>query len=419
MEDLVLSGELRVPLQFLTSLGIGLLLGLQRERTPGAKAGLRTFALVAMFGTMTSLIMDAAESAWFGAAGLLLVGLMIISAYHGEKPETDSGTTTIIALLLCYGLGAMVWYDRSQLAVSIAIVATVLLQFKTELHGLTARLSQGDVSSILQFAVLTFIILPLLPDKGIGPYAVLNPYHIWLMVVLVSGLSLAGYLVLRFIGTGKSLLLVGMSGGLVSSTATTLVYARHGGRIPSLVPIASTIVLISNLVVLARLAVMGMVVAPAIKGVLLPVLATAMALGLAVLALRPRDVQTSGDFQVPELENPTNMRVALGFGLLYGLILLGSAWTSEQGGSAGLYAIAAVSGLADVDAITLSSLTLLNNGQVQAEVAVRTIAIAFVSATAFKIGALALIGGRAMVMRCGPALIAPLAGLAIGLFLFN
>jgi uncharacterized membrane protein (DUF4010 family) len=274
------------------------------------------------------------------------------------------------------------------------------------------------VSSILQFAVLTFIILPLLPDKGIGPYAVLNPYHIWLMVVLVSGLSLAGYLALRLIGTGKSLLLAGMSGGLVSSTATTVVYARHGGRLPSLVPMASTIVLISNLVVLARLAVMGMVVAPALKAVLLPVLAIAIALGLAALALRPRGAQTGDDFHVPELENPTNMRVALGFGLLYGLILLGSAWTSERAGSAGLYAVAAVSGLADVDAITLSSLALFNGGQVQAEVAVRAIAIAFVSATAFKLGALGLIGGRAMVMRCSPALIAPLAGLAIGLFLF-
>ena len=419
MENLVFFDELRTPLRFLTSLAIGLLLGLQRERTPSAKAGLRTFALVAMFGTMTGLLADAAGNAWIGAAGLLLVGLMIISAYHGgEKPDADSGTTTVIAVLLCYGLGVMVWYERSQLAVAIAIVATLLLQFKTELHGMTARLSQRDVASILQFFVLTFIILPLLPDEGVGPYSVLNPYHIWLMVVLVSGLSLAGYLALRLVGVGKSLLLVGMFGGLVSSTATTLAYARHGSRFPSIIPIACTIVLIANLVVLVRLSVMGIVVAPAIQGNLLPVLASGLLFGVAAVFIRPRPAKEKDELQMPELENPANMRVALGFGLLYALVLLGSAWTSERAGSVGLYAVAAVSGLADVDAIALSSFALFNSGQVSAGVALTAIAMAFVSATLFKLGALAIVGGRDMVKRCAPGLLGPLVGLAVGFSLF-
>jgi uncharacterized membrane protein (DUF4010 family) len=359
-----------------------------------------------------------AAGAWIGIAGLALVGLMIISAYHGdEKSEADSGTTTVVALLLCYGLGVMVWRGQSQLAVAIAIVATVLLQFKTELHGFSARLSQGELASILQFAVLSFVVLPLLPDEGFGPYAVLNPYHMWLMVVLVSGLSLAGYLALRLVGAGKSLLLAGMAGGLVSSTATTLVYARHGSQVPSLVPVSGSIVLIANLVVLARLGVMAMVVAPASQGVLLPVLASGMLFGLVALIVQSRSLQAAAALQVPELENPTNMRVALGFGLLYGAILLASAWTSEHVGSAGLYAVAAVSGLADVDAIALSSLRLFNTGQVTGGVAATAVAIAFFAATAFKLGAIALVGGGVMVRRCALGLVAPLVGVAGGLVL--
>jgi len=250
--------QLATPLKLLTGLAIGLLLGLQREKTPSAKAGLRTFGLVGLFGTVAALVADALGNAWIVATGLALVGLMIVAAYHRtEEPEADSGTTTVIAVLLCYGLGVMVWHDRSQLAVSVAIVATLLLHFKTELHGLSARLSRQDVASILQFAVLTFIILPLLPDRGIGPYRVLNPHHVWLMVVLVSGVSLIGYLALRLAGTQRSLLLVGAFGGLVSSTATTLVYAREAHARPAMLPIGGAIIVIANLVVLVRLAVMS------------------------------------------------------------------------------------------------------------------------------------------------------------------
>ena len=421
MDEIVLaSEEFGAPLKFLTSLAIGLLLGLQRERTPSAKAGLRTFALVALFGTASGLIADAAKSTWIIAASLVLVGLMIIAAYRheGDKTDADSGTTTVIAVLLCFGLGVMVWYDRSRLAVAVAIVATVLLQFKTELHGFSERLSQQDLASILQFAVLTFIVLPLLPDKGFDPYRVLNPYHIWLMVVLVSGVSLTGYMALRLIGTGRSLALVGALGGLVSSTATTLVYARQGRAQPSMIPIAGAIVETANLMVLARLAVVGAVVAPSALPVLLPVLASGLVLGLAPLVPRLRSVMAKSELKVPELDNPTNLRVALGFGALYTLVLFGAAWLSERAGTHGLYAIAVASGFADVDAIALSSLNLLNSGTVSAAVAATAIGIAFISNVAVKLGMLLFVGGRDLLRECAVALLAPAAGIIAGLLLF-
>jgi uncharacterized membrane protein (DUF4010 family) len=419
-EILLTSEELGAPLKFLTSLAIGLLLGLQRERTPSAKAGLRTFALVALFGTASGLIADAAESTWIIAASLVLVGLMIIAAYRhdGDRTEADSGTTTVIAVLLCFGLGVMVWYDRSQLAVAVAIVATVLLHFKTELHGFSERLSQQDLASILQFAVLTFIVLPLLPDRGFDPYRVLNPYHIWLMVVLVSGVSLAGYLALHLVGPGKSLLLIGAFGGLVSSTATTLVYAREGRAQPALAPIGSVIIAIANLVVLARLAVISTVVAPGAAHVMLPVLGCGLALGGVPLFNRLRTAMTVPELKALDVSNPTQLRVALGFGAIYAIVLVGSAWLSERAGSQGLYAVAVVSGLVDVDAITLSSLNLFAGGGVTAAVAVTAIGIAYLAAVAFKLAVVLVIGGIDLLRRVALALLAPALGIVAGLLLF-
>jgi len=421
MDEILLSSEeLGAPLKFLTSLAIGLLLGLQRERTPSAKAGLRTFALVALFGTASGLIADAAKSAWIIAASLALVGLMIIAAYRHEsdRTEVDSGTTTVIAVLLCFGLGVMVWYDRSQLAVAIAIVATVLLHFKSELHGFSERLSQQDLASILQFAVLTFIVLPLLPDRGFDPYGVLNPYHIWLMVVLVSGVSLAGYLALRLAGPGKSLLLIGAFGGLVSSTATTLVYAREGRAQPALAPSGSVIIAISNLVVLARLAVISAVVAPGAVHVTLPVLGCGLVLGAVPLFNRLRTAMTAPELKVLEVSNPTQLRVALGFGAIYAIVLVGSAWLSERAGSQGLYAVAVVSGLVDVDAITLSSLNLFAGGGITAAVAATAIGIAYLAAVAFKLAVVLVIGSIDLLRRVALALLAPALGIVAGLLLF-
>jgi uncharacterized membrane protein (DUF4010 family) len=415
----LLSGPLATPFKLLTGLAIGLLLGLQREKTPSAKAGLRTFGLVGLFGTVAALVAEAVGNAWIVATGLALVGLMIVAAYHrSEEPEADSGTTTVIAVLLCYGLGVMVWHDRSQLAVSVAIVATLLLHFKTELHGLSARLSRQDVASILQFAVLTFVILPLLPDRGFGPYQVLNPHHVWLMVVLVSGVSLIGYLALRLVGTKRSLLLVGALGGLVSSTATTLVYAREAGSRAAMLPVAGIIIVVANLMVLVRLAVVSIVVAPGALSMLLPVLSAGLVLGAALLARRYRDTLAAPELAASQLSNPTSLRVAVGFGALYAVVLFVSAWLSERAGAGGLYAVAVVSGFVDVDAITLSSLNLFNAGSIGAGVAVVAVGLAFLAAAAFKLMLLGFLGGRAMLAQYGPLVAAPAIGVAAGLLLF-
>src|SRR3990172_4661232 len=287
--------------QFLTSLAIGLLIGLERERNPSAKAGLRTFALVAVFGTLSALLSDKLDSPWLLIAGLLAVGGMIIAAYFNKPVEkNDPGTTTVIALLLCYGLGAMVWYELARLAVMLAIGITALLYFKPELRGLSQRLTRRDLVAVLQFSVLTFIVLPILPDQDYGPYNAFNPHQAWLMVVLISGISLAGYVALHLVGTRYGAPLLGFLGGLASSTATTLIYAKHGKSNPNVLNLAASVIVIASMVVLLRLLVVSAVVAYGTLPGLFPMLAGGLLFGLIVALYNWRKMARPTELYIPE-----------------------------------------------------------------------------------------------------------------------
>jgi uncharacterized membrane protein (DUF4010 family) len=402
---------------FVTSLAVGLLVGVERERSPAAKAGVRTFALVSMLGTLLAMLSEKMDSPWILATGIIAVGTMIISAYMDDAEDEDPGTTTQAALLLCLCLGAIIWYGYSTLAIMLAITTTVLLHFKPELQTMTKSLSRPDLQSILQFAVLSFIILPILPDTDFGPYQTLNPYQTWWMVVLISGLSLAGYVALRIVGQRYGAPLLGFVGGMASSTATTLVYARYG-RNSAMSGLAVVVIVIANLVVLIRLSVLAGVVAPGILPQLLPVLASGLALGSAGAFYWWRSMSRGGDLPMPEIKNPTEIKVALSFGVLYAVVLLAAAWLSDIAGSRGLYLLAFASGLTDVDAMSLSSLHLFKQGRLLADQTVLAIAIAYLSNLAFKFGLLAFLGGRVVAQRAALGMGAAAAGIGMGILLF-
>ncbi len=414
--EFTLNGELAALPHFLTSLAIGLLIGLERERSPGSRAGLRTFALVAMFGTLAAMLSEK-TTPWLLLGGLLVVGMMTIAAYFRAKDDTlDPGTTTVIAVLICYGLGATIWYDLTTLAIMLAIITTILLYFKTELHGISEKLSRRDSISVLQFAVLSFIILPVLPDQNMGPYEAINPHQIWLMVVLISGVSLAGYVALKLIGQHHGAVL-GLFGGLVSSTATTLVYARRSVENQSFVSLAVVVILIANLTVLIRLSIVSAVASPAILPQLLPVLGSGFLIGCTVTAYWWYRLNQQDGLPLPEIKNPTEITVAAAFGFIYGSVLLLSSWLSDIAGSTGLYTVALVSGLTDVDAITLSSLRLFELGKLNASEAVTAIALAILSNIGFKLGLIAFLGSSLLARQCVTGMLATAAG--IGLALLN
>ena len=403
---------------FATSIGIGLLIGLERERQSDSKAGLRTFALVGLLGCLCALLSQFADSGWILAGGLLAIAAMIISAHVADPLDTgDPGTTTVVALLVCYSLGAMVWYGQGSSAVMLAIATTVLLYFKAELHGISKSLTPIDLISILQFGVLALVILPILPDRNFGPYEALNPRNIWLMVVLISGVSLAGYAALRIVGARHGAALIGLFGGLVSSTATTMIFARHARSHEALARTAMVVILLANIVVLVRLSVVTFVVAPAILLPLTSVLGAGLILGMVATLWGWRQIAGGEGLPLPQVSNPTEIKTALGFGILYALVLLLSAWLQDIAGSRGLYLLALASGLTDVDAITLSSLRMYGMDKLDAAQTVTAITLATLSNLAFKTGLVMVIGGSALARFTLPGFAAIAAGLVGGLML--
>jgi uncharacterized membrane protein (DUF4010 family) len=406
--------DLEVLLRYGTALAIGLLMGLERERNPSARAGLRTFALTALFGTMAAHLGQQANSPWIIAAGLLLVGSMMIAAYFRQPDkEGDPGTTTVSAMLVCYGLGVLCWFGEIRLAVMLGIASTVLLYFKTELHGISQSLTRRDLISILQFAVLALVVFPLLPDRNYGPYGALNPHQIWWMVVLISGVGLAGYAGLRFLGPSRGVLWVGLLGGLVSSTATTLAFSRQGKKSEAAARLAIPVIMLANLVVPLRLLVLALVVAPRLLQPLSIVLGGGLATGLIAVLYNFAKLRPSGPAPEFSLTNPTEIRTSLGFGLLYAGVLVAAAWLSDLAGPKGLLAVAALSGLTDVDAITLSSFRLFNLGNLGSDTAVGAVTLALLCNLIFKSVLAWIFGGRHLALHAVAGMSAMGAGLCL------
>ncbi|MBI1283959.1 MAG: DUF4010 domain-containing protein [Thiobacillus sp.] len=417
MNELIawLPPELATLPRYLVALAIGLLMGLERERNPAAKAGLRTFALTALLGVLAAHLATTLGESWLIGVGLFLVGAMIIAAYMRDPhQEGDPGTTTVAALMLCYALGVLVWHDEIQLAVMLGIAATMLLYFKPELRGLSQNLSRRDLLAVLQFAVLSLIILPLLPNQNYGPYGALNPYQIWWMVVLIAGVGLAGYAALRLVGQQRGAVALGLLGGMVSSTATTLAFSRHARANRAMMPVAVIVIVLANLVVLVRLGVLAAVVAPGMLPQLLPVLFGGLLVGGLGAVYGVKRLRPQGGMPDLTIDNPTELRPALGFGLMYAAVLLAAAWLSDWLGNRGLYAVALVSGLTDVDAITLSSLRLLNLDKLTVAVAVNVVTLATLSNLVFKSALTLIIGGWRMARHAIAGMGAVALGLIVG-----
>lgn len=399
---------------YLTSLAIGLLIGLERERNPSAKAGLRTFSLVALAGTLGAMLSQQTGEPWMLGAGLIIMGGMMVAAHLKDDAEGDPGTTTVAAVVVCYGLGAMVWYGQVHLAVTLAILTTVLLYFKAELKGVSQNLTRRDLLSILQFGVLSLVVLPILPDENFGPYAALNPHQIWWMVVLISGLSLAGYAALRIAGPRHGALLTGVFGGVASSTATTLAFSRNARAEPRLEDMAGVVILMANWVVLVRLAILTAVMLPELLPRMAWLVGGGLFLGGGVLAFNWRRLGTHASAPPLELGNPTEIRMALSFGALYAAVLFASAWLTDWAGDTGTYGVALVSGTTDIDAITLSSLRLMGLGTLTPHQTVTAILLAFLANMAFKSVLVVSIGGRPLAKKVLPGMAAISLGCLAG-----
>lgn len=398
-----------------TSAGIGLLVGLERERNPLTKAGLRTFPLIAVLGAICTLLARSLDSGWIAAAGLAIVGGALAGAFLADPRtrEDDSGTTTIVAACVVFGLGALCALGERQVAVAVGVATTALLYFKAELEGFSRKLTAQDLRTMLRFAILTAVVLPLLPDRPLaadGPLAALNPRNLWLMVVLISGASLAGYVAWRLTLGRHGLLLTGLLGGLASSTATTLVAARHVRDGSTSLAQALVMILLANAVMLARVLLLVAVAAPELVASVAAPLVAALALALPAVAWHWRRAGPAIDEDEGPYKNPTELRAALGFAAIYACVLMLAEWAR---GGQGLYALAVLAGLTDVDAITLSVARLNATGSLEASVAAKAIALAVGANLLVKVAIVAVAGGKAAGARAAASLALPLAALLL------
>lgn len=382
------------------ALGIGLLVGVQRERVAKAPGGIRTFALVALFGSFSALLADEYGQWLLAAAFLSMTGLIALAHWtEGRKnPQQGSGMTSEIAALLVFGLSAYLMHGEKELAVVAGGVIALLLHYKDPLHTFVGKLGEGDLQAIMQFVLISLVILPVLPNETYDPYEVLNPFKIWLMVVLIVGISLIGYVAFKLFSAKAGTLLGGILGGMISSTATTISAARETKNSPTRATAAALIIMIATAVSIVRILLEIFTVANSFFLTILAPFAVLLGVFVALTYLLYR--KKSGEITTREEPgNPAQLKPAIIFGLLYAVILFVVAATSEKFGESGLYVVAVLSGLTDVDAITLSTAQMMNQGKIGVDSGWRLIMVATLANTLFKGGVVAVLGGTALLKR--------------------
>lgn len=398
------------------SLGLGLLVGIQRQSVDAPLAGIRTFPLITVLGTITALL-SLHLGGWVVAAGILAVALTtgVGNVMRLREQRADVGITTEISILLMYAIGAYLVYGERLAAVVLGAAVAVLLHVKPVLHRFVERLGENDMRAMMQFVVISLVILPVLPDRTYGPYDVLNPREIWWIVVLVVGISLAGYVALKLYGGPRGIALAGLIGGLVSSTATTASQARRATGQHA--KAATVVVVLASTVVYLRLLTEVALAAPNILSRVAPPILVLLAVAAALCILLWRQTRR-GEADLPPPRNPTHLRSALLFGAVYTVVLLAVAAARQHLGSSGVYVAAGLSGLTDLDAITLSAARMGERGALATEVVWRAIVIAIVANLVFKTGLIAVLGGVTVARRMGTWLGIQVAAALVVLFLW-
>jgi len=398
----------------LIALGLGLLVGVVREHARSRTAGIRTFPLITVLGAAAAHLGDR-FGGWIVVAGLLAVGAMVVMGNVARIKEGDPspGITSEIATLVMYTAGSLVGSGLVVEAIVLSGAVSVLLHFKARLHGLVAAIGEADLRAMMQFVLLALVILPLLPDESFGPYRVLNPFRIWLIVVLIVGISLSAYVAYKLLGARVGAVLAGALGGLISSTATTVSVARRTREVVAESAAGAVVVILASTVVFGRVLLEVAVVAPGVFPDVAPPLA---AMGLVMVGASAASYwRARGELVTPpEGSAPTSLLGAILFGALYAAILLAVAFAKDRLGVGGLYVVAALSGLTDMDAITLSTAELVRVGQLPAREGWRLILVGGLANLLFKGGAVATLGHPRLLRRIAvPWAVALVLGAAI------
>ncbi len=383
--------------------GLGLLVGLQRETPKSDMAGVRTFTLITVLGVMAGFLSRAYDNPFIlPVLGLSIAAFLIIANMikNKNKNEADVGQTTEVAALLMFAVGAYLVEGSQIIAVIIGASIAILLHIKEHLHDFIEKLKPKDLSAIMTLAGIALVVLPILPDENFGPYDVINPRNIWLMITLIVGISVFGYFIYKLFGKKVGVISNGILGGLISSTATTVSYARKTADAASISKLAVFVITTASAVSFIRvLFEVGIVIPNQLNIIAVPIGAVIVIMAITCVVLFYLiNKDESAVEEMPEPKNPAQFKSALIFGLLYGIILLAVAFTKEKFGNNALYIVAIVSGLTDVDAITLSLSQLIKEGSLKATFGWKLILLAGLSNMLFK-GVMAIVLGAKQLIK--------------------
>lgn len=402
------------------ALAVGLIVGLergwsQREKSEGQRfAGLRTFALTSLLGGLLPLLTRVLPETFvlvlWVTVFFSITALVVVAHLLEARQTADFGITTELALLLTFLLGSLCAIGLVEVAIPVAVVAALLLSLKPLLHGWLERLQQRELFAILQMLLISLVLLPLLPNQGMGPGEVLNPYLIGWMVVLITGISFVGYFAIKLLGSHRGILLTGLLGGLASSTAVTLSFSRIGKAQQYGHKLLVAAILLAAGTMFPRILIEIAVLNSELLDQLFLPLSLMMLVTYAGVFYLVRNAKQTGKNVTIGIENPFDIVTALKFAALLVVILLLAHYAHAYFDALGIYAIAAISGLTDVDAITLSLAKMSINGLADS-VAVPAILLAASVNTVVKMAMVAVLGHRKM--RAASSLIAALA-LTIG-----
>jgi uncharacterized membrane protein (DUF4010 family) len=411
--------DLDLALRFGAALGLGLLLGLERERKRDLEllfGGVRTFALIALLGAVGAFLERELNQGWLVLAAFVAVGALVVVSYALTAARGELGITTEITALLAFIVGALCGWSHVDVAAVATVVCLLLLTLKDYLHRLARRVELADVEATLKFAVISVIILPLLPNETFGPppLDVINPYKIWLMVVLIAGLNFLGYVLVKVFGTEHGFVVTGILGGLVSSTAVTLSFSQRSRQEPDLSAAFVLAIMVAWTIMFLRVVVIVGLVNRSLAGGLALTLGLMTAAGLLVSLVLWRRTRFHGKGVVTAGTNPFELGEAIKFGLLFGVVTVVAKAAEVYLGETGLYIAGAVAGLTDVDAISLSMANLAVAEPQNLKIAARTIVIAVVSNTLTKAGMAVFLGApalrRSLLLATLPLLVAAVVG---------
>ena len=401
------------------ALAIGLLIGLERgwhirDKGEGMRiAGLRTYGLIALLGGLWGILAQQAGIVLMGFAFLSLTFVLLIAYSNSLKKFEDYSITSIVASLITFTLGTLAVFGYTTLASATAVVITLLLGFKPLLHGWLNKLEQHELEATLKLLLISVVMLPILPDRSFDPWGVLNPYLIWWMVVLIAGISYLGYFAVRILGNRHGPVLTGIFGGLVSSSALTINLSRLSGAYQNMQDALAAGILAACATMFFRILILTFILNPDLFQLLLPSLAL---MGIMTCLMAYLFWKHAPEFQADEeirLQNPFQLGMAIKFGVFLVSILLLSKVLKIYFGDMGAYVLAAVSGLADVDPITLS-MSQMSKAGLGREVAAHAILIAAAVNSVIKSIVAFVIGDRALGLRVGATLaIAVVAGLMV------